>query len=218
MHYVVYDLEIVNAIPPKTEADRLPGVTYCEGWGDHANMGISVMCAYDSKDNAFRVFGQDNLAEFNNIIQDSLMVGFNNLNFDNKVLKANGIEMPGGDQHYDILQEIWAAAGSRGGYGLDAMARANLNEGKSGNGATAPILWQRGSYARVADYCIRDVILTLKLFRILREKASLVDPKSFGEIQMRDPTEVWNEFQNKRGGREIQQGGANRNSPDGAGG
>jgi hypothetical protein len=40
MKYILYDLEIKNAIPDKSP---IPGIEYCGGWNDHGNMGISVI-------------------------------------------------------------------------------------------------------------------------------------------------------------------------------
>ena len=46
---LVYDLEIVQAIPQRNKAKE-PDIVYCAGWEDHANMGVSVIGAYDSLD------------------------------------------------------------------------------------------------------------------------------------------------------------------------
>ncbi|MCP9496251.1 MAG: hypothetical protein MSG64_17545 [Pyrinomonadaceae bacterium MAG19_C2-C3] len=60
---LLYDLEIINAIPPK-DGLRHPDVTYASGWHDYLGMGIAVICCYDYKTDRTRVFSRDNLAEF----------------------------------------------------------------------------------------------------------------------------------------------------------
>ena len=44
MRALIYDIEIIKAIPSKN-GERITGIEYCEGWKDHANMGISVIGA-----------------------------------------------------------------------------------------------------------------------------------------------------------------------------
>ena len=44
---LICDIEIVNAIPDRNKPNE-PGIEYCAGWNDHANMGVSVIGAYDA--------------------------------------------------------------------------------------------------------------------------------------------------------------------------
>lgn len=50
------------------------------------------------------------------------------------------------------------------GYRLDDLAWLNLNTGKTGNGALAPELYQKGQWGKLIDYCLQDVNLTRMLF------------------------------------------------------
>lgn len=187
--YLVYDLEIVNGIPPrdgKCEAD----ITYCAGWDDHANMGISVICAYDSESDRYRVFCEDNFTAFLDLCGDvagdeGRLVSFNGIRFDNQViwhaLKMHIEE----DLCYDLLREVWAAAGfgsefnwkTHAGFGLDACAKANFDLGKTGYGGDAPVWWQRGEIGKVIDYCLEDVRLTTKLFQRVLLQGQIADPR-----------------------------------------
>jgi hypothetical protein len=58
---LVYDLEIIKAIPER-DGSRLDGYDYCEGWHDHANMGVSVIGAFDYVEQRYRVFCWSNFA------------------------------------------------------------------------------------------------------------------------------------------------------------
>ena len=50
---LVYDIETTKAVPDR--APNVAGIEYCGGWEDHANMGISVICAYDYTTDRYRV-------------------------------------------------------------------------------------------------------------------------------------------------------------------
>lgn len=187
----IYDCEIVKAISSKNE-EMLQGIEYCKGWQDHENMGLSVVCGYDYNTMRFRVFMKDNFGELQMIFehQNGPFVGFNNIGFDNKLLRANGIEI-NDSKCYDILKEIWVANGlgpefeypSHIGYGLDAVLNVNFpGIKKSGHGALAPVQWQRKQYAQVVDYCLEDIRLTKKVLDKILTSGKLVDPVSKEKI------------------------------------
>jgi hypothetical protein len=194
---LVYDLEIVKAIAKKGEK-RVEGVAYCNGWDDHGNMGISVLGAYDYQEDRYRVFCGDNLDEFIELAkQRELLVSFNGLSFDNKVILAcmPGVTFAESAGDYDILVEIWRAAGlgpkfaypSHTGYGLDAVCERNFGIRKTGDGALAPVHWQQGKIGKVIDYCLSDVYLTKQLFDAICDRGWITCPKTGGQLAMRHP-------------------------------
>jgi hypothetical protein len=191
---IVYDLEVIKAIP--TKEPRIKGIEYAESWQDHANMGVSVIGAYDFAADRYRVFTKDNWDEFVELaIDDSTMAGFNSIPFDNAVLKAAGIVDIPENQCYDLLREIWKAAGlgpiflypSHAGYSLDAVAKANGIKGKTGHGALAPVDWQRENIGKVIDYCLMDVAITAKLIKLVIAQGELRSPVTGELIQVRSP-------------------------------
>ena len=181
MGYLIYDLEIVKAIPDRNKPNE-PGIEYCAGWDDHANMGVSVIGAYDTEEARFRVFTQESFGEFAALAEERLLVGFNSIHFDDRVLKHVGVNV---ETTYDILQAMWVVAGlgrefqypSHVGFGLAATAKANGLGSKTGWGGYAPVQWQRGEYGSVIDYCLEDVRLTWKLLEIVRLNGKLRDPR-----------------------------------------
>lgn len=194
---VIYDLEILRAVPDRS-GKREEGIEYCAGWHDHANMGITVLGAYDYNADRYRVFCGDNKVDWLNLIDapDTLLVGFNNIPFDNAVLRATrGWGDPDDPKCYDLLREIWAAAGNgptftpatHAGYGLDAMCEKNFGTRKTGNGALAPIAWQLGNFGEVIDYCLNDVRLTKQLFDKVRLNGFLISPKDGSTLTLRRP-------------------------------
>ena len=167
---IVYDCEIINT------PDQNPpiGIKKCAGWRDFSNMGISCICVYDYVEGEYRVFLEDNLGEFQKLVDNrEVIVGFNSIAFDNRLCKAYGLSVSD-SKSYDILCEIRFACGLSRNFedgkheehislSLDALSLRNFNLKKSGHGANAPILWQQGKCGAVIDYCLRDVMLTKKL-------------------------------------------------------
>ena len=183
---LVYDLEIVQAIPQRNKAKE-PDIVYCAGWEDHANMGVSVIGAYDSLDDRFRVFTKEGFSDFEQLAHNRILVGFNSIHFDDEVLKHVGVNVT---TDFDLLQELWVGAGlgrefvytSHAGFGLDATAKANGVGAKTGWGGSAPIQWQRKEYGRVIDYCLEDVRLTWRLMSQVMDFGFLRDPRNPAEL------------------------------------
>lgn len=183
-------MEIIKAIPNK-DGSKEPGIEYCEGWHDHYAMGISVVCGYDYDTGRFRVFMKDNFEELQEIFvkNHGPFVGFNNIGFDNQVLRANSIHI-NDERCYDILKEIWVASGltsnfqhpSHLGFSLDDVLSSNFKGiQKSGHGSFAPILWQKKQYAKVVDYCLNDIKCTKEVLDQILYRGLLKSPKT-GEI------------------------------------
>lgn len=187
---VLYDAEIIHAIPEKGVA-RLEGITYCNGWGDKAGMGVSVICAY-VWDEGYRVYLEDNMSAFKELVEapDTLIVGFNNKTFDDPLLEqALGIHVPV-NHSYDLLRAVRVALGgspgSVGGPTLDRLCQANFLPGKNGSGAFAPLLWQRGKHGQVISYCLNDVIQMKKLIELV-VAGRLRDPDSGRILNVQRP-------------------------------
>jgi hypothetical protein len=192
---LIYDIEILNAVPPRS-GPMESGVEYCQGWNDHQGMGISVIGVYDYRADRYRVFCEDNLIDFKLLIQvQECIVGFNNHRFDNRVLAAQDIIIPP-EKSYDILEEVWRSLGlgpdfrpeTHGGYSLAAICQANFGTTKTGNGAAAPLDWQRGRVGSIIDYCLQDIYLTKKLLDRIIRTGELRDPKEPRQmIRIRKP-------------------------------
>lgn len=180
MKLVVYDAEIVNAIPEKG-GTPLEGITYCKGWGDLAGMGVSVICAY-VWDQGYRIFMADNFAAFKELVEspDTLCVGYNNHAFDDRLVGAAlGIQIDD-RRSWDLYGAVREARGtSNGPHGpsLDTLCKANFLPGKTGNGSFAPLLWQKGKIGQVANYCLNDVMQTKQLVELVMA-GRLRDPDS----------------------------------------
>jgi hypothetical protein len=192
MKILIYDCEIIKAIRDPKKVD-LAQIEYCNGWDDYENMGISVIGVNFISEEGDAIFNHN--ATLNrdlgiNAFQQGLdvadvLVGFNNQSFDDKLIKANGFTIPECIVNYDLLAEIWEGAGlgrtfvyqTHAGFGLDAICKANGLGEKSGDGATAAVLWQKGKHQEVIDYCENDIRLTRKLFDLIQETGEIKDPR-----------------------------------------
>lgn len=196
MNTLIYDIEIIKAIPNRS-GPRDPKIEYCEGWHDHENMGVSVIGCYDYREDRYRVFCADNFGAFLSrcAIDGTLLVSFNGISFDNRVIDACLKTKIPERICYDLLVEVWAASGlgpkfaypSHAGFGLDAICEANFGTKKTGNGAFAPVLWQRSQIGEVIDYCLNDVRLTKQLFDHVLDGGRLKCPKTGNPLTLRSP-------------------------------
>lgn len=182
MKFLVYDCEIVNAIPNRLESP-LDGIRYAEGWTDFAGMGVSVIAAYIWSE-GYRIFLHDNFETFKTLAEDSqtLCIGFNNRTFDDRLVAAAiGCQIPP-DRSWDLSRALKVARGNNpdaagGGCSLDVLCKANFLPGKSGSGAFAPILWQKGKFGQVIDYALNDTAQTVRLLEFVMA-GRLRDPNS----------------------------------------
>lgn len=188
MKILIYDCEIIKAIRDPKKVD-LAHIEYCEGWDDYENMGISVISVNfisEEGDGVFSHICDRDLETFQNGLDVAdVLVGFNNQSFDDNLLKANGFNIPENVINYDLLAEIWEGAGlgrtfvypTHAGFSLDAICKANGLGEKTGTGANAAVLWQRGKFDEVIEYCENDIRLTRKLFDLIQEKGEIRDPR-----------------------------------------
>jgi len=164
---IVYDLETCKS------ADQCS-----RGWESPDEMGISVLCAFDYEIMRYRVFMDDNLSEFVERANrpGTLLVAFNQLGFDNRVIRATkigGVALalkPDAElKQYDMLFESRLGAGESpgvrtAGFRLDDHLKALSLPMKTGYGAMAPVWWQAGQVGKVVDYALSDVAQERNLF------------------------------------------------------
>lgn len=190
---LVYDTEIIRCIPnsrnPAWQPE--PDLEYCEGWHDYKGMGISCITAYDYLTDSYRVFLEDNIADFQALtLEREHIIGFNSSSFDDTLCAAHGLIVR---TTYDLLCEVRIASGqppyysrglTRAGYSLNNLTKANLGVSKTASGELAPVLWQRGEYGAVISYCLNDVQLTRKLLE-MGLAGELKDPVTGSMLKIR---------------------------------
>jgi hypothetical protein len=164
-----YDCEIIN--PIRDNGD----------WRRYTYLGISVIGCYASwlpKDRRLQAFTHDEgFDAFQDLAnQAEEIVGFNSINFDDRLCQAHGIHI---ETTYDLIVEVRRAAGEpisgpcTPGYNLAQLVKRNLGREKTGRGANVPVLWEAGKRQEVIDYCLNDVMLLHDLYQ---RRTHLIDP------------------------------------------
>jgi DEAD/DEAH box helicase domain-containing protein len=140
------------------------------GWRRADRMGVSVAVLYDSLEDAFHTHEQDDLAGlFERLRLADLVVGFNILRFDYKVLQPFAGYSLRDLPTLDMLDVVRQRLSYR--VSLDNLARATLHAPKSADGLQALQWWKEGRLADIAAYCRKDVELTRDLYDFGREHA-----------------------------------------------
>jgi len=190
MKTVVFDLEIKKQIVPANPDERnthqnelIEKGEAVAGWEQAHTAGISSGVAYCIEEDRYYIYG-DNYSDHSDLADQLAaadhVIGFNHWNFDYALLAETvglplshitDIDSPPGERDLDLLQMAWAGHGKRvfgRGFSLGNLCEANFGEGKNGNGAHAPILYQQGKWGQLLNYNVRDVELTAKLHRFMQ--------------------------------------------------
>lgn len=163
---VIYDLETKHATG---EAYNNRKIT----WDDHNLMGISSLCVYDYQTSNYSIHMDDNMEDaVTRINSADLVVGFNQVGFDEKVLRGAGFELRKDLPNYDLLYEGRRGMGWRDGDTFPSGCKLQdfligtfgPDFGKTGDGAMAPTLYQTKQFGKLITYNMMDVSRTRKLF------------------------------------------------------
>jgi DEAD/DEAH box helicase domain-containing protein len=144
-------------------------------------MGVSVAVLYDSGDESFTVYEQQDIPCLaGRLAELDLVVGFNILRFDYAVLtphagKVRLHELP----TLDLLAKVYERLSYR--LSLDNLARATLGAEKSADGLQALQWWKEGSLEKIIDYCRRDVTITRDLYLYGRDNGCLLFTNKAGQ-------------------------------------
>jgi DEAD/DEAH box helicase domain-containing protein len=155
------------------------------GWNRAEKMGVSCAVLYDSQSGRFHDFSQDRMEGLcNHLAQLDLVVGFNLIRFDYKVLAGLCDFDFYGLPTLDILVKIHEVLGYR--LSLDHLARNTLGTQKSADGLMALQWWQQGLVDKIIQYCTQDVRVTRDLYLFGRDNRFLVFKNKAGH-QVRVP-------------------------------
>lgn len=124
---------------------------------------ISVVGVYRFDTDSYHCYRESELPILENLMIDSpLIIGYNHRKFDMPVLqhyfRINTAELP----LLDLMEDIAIKIGHR--VGLDSVAQATLNIGKTGHGLDAIDYFKKGEWEKLESYCINDVRITKDVF------------------------------------------------------
>ncbi len=133
------------------------------GWRHCHLMRVSVAGVYDTLEERFRTFREDQVDDLLALLEEAdLVVGFNIKRFDYDVLKGYTVKDLKKLPTFDILEDIHQRLGYR--LGLDHLAVETLRRSKSGDGLQALEWFKTGQMERLSEYCLLDVEITKALF------------------------------------------------------
>ncbi|HUU40713.1 MAG TPA: Zn-binding domain-containing protein, partial [Desulfatiglandales bacterium] len=143
------------------------------GWQNAHLMMVSVAVLYDSLEDRFYEFFEDQIDKLiDHLAIADLVVGFNLNKFDYVVLKPYTCKNLKKLPTFDILDDIFNRLGYR--LSLNHLALETLDKEKSGDGLQALEWFKAGEIEKLTEYCKHDVILTKDLFHHGLEKGYLV--------------------------------------------
>jgi DEAD/DEAH box helicase domain-containing protein len=141
------------------------------GWANVMDMGMSVGVVWDALDLKHHVYLEHQApALIHHLRQGDLIVGFNHIAFDLRVLAGSRPTEPDRQQlyleliclhHFDLLIELKKVVGHR--LRLDSIARPTLQHGKLADGLQALAWYKEGRIEKIIDYCKQDVDITRQL-------------------------------------------------------
>jgi DEAD/DEAH box helicase domain-containing protein len=151
------------------------------GWHNAHRMRISVAVTYDVVRGEYTAWEEDQVDELlTELMGADIVVGFNSERFDFNVLKGYLPFALKINQSIDLLKSL-RRAGGRGG--LDALAGATLNVGKSADGLQALEWWREGKIDQIRAYCQKDVEVTWRLFEHALRYGWLSFPSADGNTE-----------------------------------
>ena len=129
------------------------------GWNHISKMRMSVGVTYSTARGEYKIYGE---AQVNDLITElqraDLVVGFNNLRFDNEVLSGYSALDLSQVPTLDMLVELQETLKHR--LSLDSIATATFGVEKTAEGLQAIRWWKEGRLLEIAEYCCYDVKIT----------------------------------------------------------
>ena len=129
------------------------------GWNHIEDMGMSVGVVWDSHDERFHVYLDHQVPDLEEHCRRAdLVVGFNQIRFDYKVLEGYSVFDFSQVPSLDMLIEVDRLLGHR--LKLDSITQATFDCEKTAEGLQAIEWYREGKLAEIAEYCLFDVKLT----------------------------------------------------------
>jgi len=150
MRKIVFDIETQNFF-------------HDVGSSDPAALDIAVVGVYDSENDSYTTYLQEELGKLWPILERTdMLIGFYSENFDLPLLNKYYPGDLSKIKHLDILKEIRKQYGR--GMKLDKLAEGTLKSNKSGDGFDAVRWWREGKIDEVRKYCLDDVRITKEIY------------------------------------------------------
>ena len=144
------------------------------GGRDHMEkLEVSIAVTQREDTNEFTVYTQEQCGDLvRDLTQSQLVVGFNIIGFDYRVLAPWAHGRLEHVPTLDIMTEAVRELGHR--VSLNSIASATLGEKKSGHGMEALDWWREGKIDKIIKYCQHDVELVNRLYQYGKETGTLI--------------------------------------------
>ncbi|OGR28690.1 MAG: DEAD/DEAH box helicase [Desulfobacterales bacterium RIFOXYA12_FULL_46_15] len=150
------------------------------GWNRAEKMGVSCAILYDSKKDSYQEYFQDDIELLcQDLTQFDLIVGFNIIRFDYKVLSGLSDFDFSSLPTLDILVKVHERLGYR--LSLDHLATETLGCRKSADGLMALKWWEQGEIEKIVAYCRQDVQVTKDLYLFGKQNQFLLLKNKAGQ-------------------------------------
>ncbi|MEZ4703882.1 MAG: ribonuclease H-like domain-containing protein [Bdellovibrionota bacterium] len=158
------------------DLETLRGADEVGGWSNIKGMGMACGVCFDTKDNQYKVFLEDQVQDLIDLLRSvDLVVGFNHIRFDYEVLRGYSSIDFSRIPSFDMLVDLKERLGHR--IKLDTLAKATLGQQKSADGLQSLRWVKEGKMDLVIDYCKQDVKVTKEVFEYGRDKQHVVIDK-----------------------------------------
>jgi len=143
------------------------------GWDKARDMLMSVGSIYIEPDGVFKSFTEDKVQELiDELFSADLVIGFNNIGFDNQVLTHYTDRDFSTIPTIDMARDFTDARGHR--INLDSLAKASLKDvKKSANGLLALQWFKEGKIDEITHYCEQDVAVTRDVYKYAEVNKSI---------------------------------------------
>lgn len=129
------------------------------GWDHIRDMKMSVGVTYSTARGGYKIYPEKDVDDLvTELLRADLVVGFNNLRFDNEVLHGYTVMDLSQAPTLDLLVDLHKTLQHR--LSLDSIATASLGAEKTAEGLQAIEWYKQGKLMEIAEYCCFDVKIT----------------------------------------------------------
>lgn len=184
------DRRIVLDLETKKTFDDVGGRSHFD------KLGVSVVGVYRYETDEYVCFEEKEFGQLQNLLIDaSLIIGFNHIQFDMPVLQPYLSVDVKKFVCFDIMLALQEKLGHR--VGLDSVASASLGIGKTGSGLDAIRYYNEGKWAELKSYCLNDVKVTKEVLEFGLKHKKIFFSSKFGD-QKKEVKIDWSPYNQKQ--------------------
>jgi DEAD/DEAH box helicase domain-containing protein len=151
------------------------------GWGNIHKLGLSIGVTYSTADEAYHIYTESQVDDLvREILRADLVVGFNHVGFDYRVLQEYTLMDLTLAPHLDLMVDIQKVIQKR--ISLDSIATATFGAEKTAEGLQAVQWYKEGKMYEIAEYCCYDVKITKLVHEFGMEHKAVFYKDRFGKL------------------------------------